>query len=283
MSEFPAQTIRGESTLAALSRAEASWARQLAGTAWRFDCGSVLLALLASIFSSPPVVVTLAVLSILSMVVGRILTYMRRTRYEAAERARRALLVVEGHSIQLDPAERAQLEAEFSSTARRRASTEKTASEHGIGRPGVKRLRILIQKDAFWTANLCRATARMYYPLVYVYPVLLCFLLVVLFTSTVANQAVLFGRIAVFGASCWLGSEGLSAYLAFRRAAEQAESIDKALEGKPAGTALEAVLPALRDFDVIVAGLPSIPEPVNAREWKRLQKIWQNRVLGYRL
>ncbi len=149
------------------------------------------------------------------------------------------------------------------------------------GRPGTWRLRILIQKDAFWTANLCHATARRYHPLVIAYPLVLLVLVVAVVTSGTATHAVLISRIVALAVALWLGREGLGAYLSFRRAAGQAESIDKALEDTPTGAALDAVLPALRDYDVVVAGLPSIPASVRGRERERLHRIWQNRVLEY--
>ena len=275
------QILRDEPSLAALSRAEFSWANELAGAAWRMDCVSAGLALLTGVMKSPPVAVTLAALSVVSMVVGRILTYMRKTRYQAAERARRSLLVIAGHDLQLNLAERSQLEAQFSRTARKRASMEHDRPFPSIGRPGTWRLRILIQKDAFWTANLCRATARRYHPLVIAYPLVLLVLVVAVVTSGTATHAVLISRIVALAVALWLGREGLGAYLSFRRAAGQAESIDKALEDTPTGAALDAVLPALRDYDVVVAGLPSIPASVRGRERERLHRIWQNRVLEY--
>jgi len=281
MSGFSAQVLGDGPSLIALSRAEFTWANQLAGAAWRADCASAGLALLAGVLSNPPIVVTLAGLSVLSMVIGRVLTYMRKTRYQAAERARRALLVIDGHDLQLNAAERSQLEVQFSRTARRRASTGYAPPHPSIGRPGAWRLRVLIQKDAFWTANLCRAAAKAYHPLVIVYPLVLLVLVVTLATTGTQNQAVLISRIVALGVALWLGREGLSAYLSLSRAAAQAESIDKSLEGKPVGAPLDAVLPALRDYDVVVAGLPSIPESVRERQRERLHRIWQNRVLGY--
>lgn len=281
MSGLPAPVLGDEPSLIALSRAEFAWAKQLAGAAWRIDCTSAGLALLAGVLSSPPVVVTLAVLSVLTMAVGRVLTYMRKTRYQAAERARRALLVMDGHDLQLNPAEQSQLEAQFSRTARRRASNAFAPPHLEIGRPGAWRLRVLVQKDAFWTANLCRAAAKAYHPLVILYPLVLLVLVVTLATTGTGSQAVLISRIVAFAVALWLGREGLGAYLSLSRAAAQAESIDNALEGKPVGAPLDAVLPAIRDYDVVVAGLPSIPESVRERQRERLHRIWQNRVLGY--
>ena len=281
MSGFSAQVLGDEPSLIALSRAEFRWANQLAGAAWRVDCASAGLALLTGVMRSPPIVVTLAVLAVLSMLIGRVLTYMRKTRYQAAERARRALLVIDGHDLQLDPVERSQLEAQFSRTARRRAATRYAPPHLRIGKPGAWRLRVLVQKDAFWTANLCRAAAKAYHPLVIVYPLVLLVLVVTLATTGTGNQAVLISRIVAFAVALWLGREGLGAYLSLSRAAAQAERIDQALEGKPVGAALDAVLPAIRDYDVVVAGLPSIPESVRERQRERLHRIWQNRVLGY--
>ncbi len=281
VSGFSAHVVVDEPSLVALSRAEFIWAKQLASAAWKIDCASAGLALLTCMMSSPAVVVTLAVLSVLSMVTGRILTYMRKTRYQTAERARRALLVIDGHDLQLNPAEQAQLEAQFSRTARRRASIAYAPPYLKIGRPGAWRLRILVQKDAFWTANLCREAAKAYHPLVIGYPLVLLVLVVTLAVSGTHDQAVVISRIVALAVALWLGREGLSAYLSLCRAAAQAESIDKVLEGKPVGAALDAVLPSLRDYDVVVAGLPSIPESVRERHRERLQRIWQNRVLGY--
>ncbi len=67
VSDFPPHVVRDEPSLVALSRAEFTWAKQLASAAWKIDCASAGLALLTCMMTSPAVVVTLAVLSVLSM------------------------------------------------------------------------------------------------------------------------------------------------------------------------------------------------------------------------
>jgi len=266
--------------LVALSRAEFFVVKRLAEYALRLDVLAALFALLAGILAAKLAVVLLASGSIVAAVLARVFQYLGRIRHRVAERARRALILSEGTGAEMPSAERAHLEAAFSDAARRNAARYTDDQYYRVsGPPGPDRLRRLIQESAFWTARLCRPSALRLLPQLIGYPVVVTVLLVM---AAVASSGVLVlaGRVVAAAVILWAGDDYLGAFLAFRHGAVEAERIDRSLDDVRAYGNVEPLLPALRDYDVLVAELPPIPEAVYQREHDRLHQIWERRIAG---
>lgn len=199
-------------------------------------------------------------------------------RKATAERARRALFLMQGLGWRMSGKEMVDLYAGFSASESEGQIHEDNSYFDSAKDHGMEAMVEVIQESAFWSKHLYSLSAKQYW--LYSAVSLAIAFVLLLILPTISNQ---YWSIAVARSLCLIlmflvAIDLLGMGIAYSEAARTASNIDDRLMNiVSSGSGQTDVLSALGDYNAVVQETPLIPSRIYEQHKERLGRLWKQR------